>query len=157
MIYRTWMSVFHSNHTLRYPIYDHNYPIAHQKMAQKHTMMQNQWQIIDLILHQSTDEWILKQLKHFPTKVNCFDSDVINWENLTQLPVQLSINNFNPGVVGARNMVFSPYISVFKDEVLITVSSVVTSFIPDLVPSNISYTVYNIFYCYLWNEFEYFW
>ena len=49
-IYRV-IKLLHPNHRLIFPIYGHNCPIAHQKMAQKHTTMQNQWQIIDLFLH----------------------------------------------------------------------------------------------------------
>ena len=64
MIYRTFM-VFHPNHRLISLVYGRNYPIAHQKMAQRHTMMRNQSQIIGLFLHLTKDNFCLNRFKIF--------------------------------------------------------------------------------------------
>ena len=66
-IYRA-IKLLNPNHRLIFPIYDHNYPIAHQKMAQKHTTMQNQSQIIDLFLHLTKDTFFIRNFRIF-TKI----------------------------------------------------------------------------------------
>ena len=59
MIYQTFM-VLHPSHRLIFRVYGRNYPIAHQKMAQRHTTMQNQSQIIGLFLHLTKDNFLFE-------------------------------------------------------------------------------------------------
>ena len=71
MINRTFM-VLHPNHRLIFRVYGRNYPIAHQKMAQRHTMMRNQSQIIGLFLHLTKDNFLFNSIRELPVILQNF-------------------------------------------------------------------------------------